>query len=602
VEIKVFVSYSHHDKEYLADDSLLGYLKGLESEGVSFWSDEALVAGENWDKEIKDNIETSHIALVLVSQRFLDSAYCTDVEIRRFLKKCRRTKGLVIFPIILSACEWERHEWLKSRQFLPKDGKTVEEDFTDEGRRKRLFHDIRQDLRKQIDRIRPSQPPPPPPEEPPGGKKKQRIRIYELSKELGVECKRIIEDAHREGISLNSAFNTVSPEVAEQIRKIYEQKEVAPARLNLNRLLERASYAPILCASPDGAWLATLHLNRVVHLWRTDDLSQHITIVPQRSEGYFTSCAIRQMPTGWELLMGMNNGFEEWRIAPTGTAVLTGLKSYKNLMEIRFSDDGSLILIVLLAGVLEIIRADNNKLVKRFHCDEQRLMTGSFCENARYVIAGGESGKTFIWDTTTGELIQAKNDHHGMPITVLSGIPSRSLYISAWEDGTLTVCRCRDGLTLKRIAHKEGITCAALKRNADLVFVGLKNKSFLAQEMMWQRIKWERDLPNEPIAMTSIGRDYLAVATHGGKIEIRDIDTGQTLATLVGFGADDWIMVSTDDHIVGTGYEEFLGEEGRLCRKIPEEFGLPDLNNLLTTTIGDRAMDLISSHVIENRA
>ena len=600
MEIKVFVSYSHHDKKYLAGDSLLGFLKGLKRGGVSFWWDEDLVTGDNWDKEIKDNIEKSHIALVLVSQWFLNSAYCTEVEIKEFLNECR-TRGLVIFPIIVSACEWEQHDWLRSRQFLPGNGQTIEEHFTTRGSRDRLFLKILKDLRKQIDRIRPSQPPPPPPEEPPGGKKKQRIRIHELSKELGVECKRIIEYAHSEGILLNSALNTVSLEVADQIRRIHERKR-PPIKLDLNGLLKRASYAPILCASPDGAWLATLHLNKVAHLWRTDDLSQHITIVPQRSEGYFTSCAIRQMPTGWELLMGMNNGFEEWRIASTGTAVLTGLKSYKNLMEIRFSDDGSLILIVLLAGVLEIIRTDNKKLVRRFHCDEQRLMTGSFCDNARYVIAGGESGKTFIWDTTTGELIQAKNDHHGMPITVLSGIPSRSLYMSAGEDGTLTVCRCRDALTLKRIAHKEGITCAALKRNADLVFVGLKNKSLLAQEMMWQRIKWQKDLSNEPIAIMSVGRDYLAVATHGGKIEIRDIDTGQTLATLVGFGADDWVMVSTGDHIVGTGYEEFLGEEGRLCRKIPEEFGLPDLNNLLTTTIGGRAMDLISSHVIENRA
>jgi len=484
---------------------------------------------------------------------------------------------------------------------LPRNGQTIEEHFTTRGSRDRLFLKILKDLRKQIDRIRPSQPPPPPPEEPPGGKKKQRIRIHELSKELGVECKRIIEHAHSEGILLNSALNTVSLEVAEQIRRIYERKRPS-IKLNLNGLLERASYAPILCASPDGAWLATLHANRVLHLWRIHDLCQHITIVPQRSEGYFTSCAIRQMPTGWELLMGMNNGFEEWRIASNGTAMLTGLKTYGNLMEVQFSDDGSLILIVLLEGALEIIRADNHKLVKRFFCDEQRLTTGSFCDNARYVIAGGESGKTFIWDTTTGELIKAKNDHHGMPITVLSGIPSRSLYMSAGEDGTLAVCRCRDAFTLKRIPHKEGITCVALKRSTDLVFVGLKNKSLLAQEMVWQKTTWERDLPSEPIAMTSIGRDYLAVATDCGEIEIRDIDTGQTLAILVGFGACDWVVLSADDHIVGTGYEEFLGEEGRLCQEIPEEFGLPDSSSLLTTTTGSRAMDLISSHVIENRA
>lgn len=37
--IRVFISYSHQDPKYLEDKSLLGYLKGLEQEGVEFWSD-----------------------------------------------------------------------------------------------------------------------------------------------------------------------------------------------------------------------------------------------------------------------------------------------------------------------------------------------------------------------------------------------------------------------------------------------------------------------------------------------------------------------------------------------------------------------------------
>jgi putative peptidoglycan binding protein/glycosyl hydrolase family 46/TIR domain-containing protein len=151
--MKVFVSYSHRDAAYLAADSLLGHLKGLERDGVEFWWDERLVTGEDWDAEIRARIAGTDVALVLVSQSFLDSAYCTDVEISGFLQNAR-DMGLVIFPIILSACEWERHVWLRSRQFLPGGGQTVEEHYTDPGRRKRLFHEIRQDLRAQIDRIR----------------------------------------------------------------------------------------------------------------------------------------------------------------------------------------------------------------------------------------------------------------------------------------------------------------------------------------------------------------------------------------------------------------------------------------------------------------
>ena len=67
--VHIFVSYSHKDPDYLADDSLLGFLKGLEHEaGVRFWTDERLEAGADWDDEIKSRLRSSHIALVLVSQ------------------------------------------------------------------------------------------------------------------------------------------------------------------------------------------------------------------------------------------------------------------------------------------------------------------------------------------------------------------------------------------------------------------------------------------------------------------------------------------------------------------------------------------------------
>src|ERR1700686_3084882 len=117
--IRIFVSYSHKDPSYLADDSLLGFLKGLSAEaGVEFWTDERITAGSLWNDEIRARLEQSDIALVLVSQAFLDSPFCTQIEIESFLDSCRK-RGLLIFPIVLSPCEWETHEWLSTRQFLP---------------------------------------------------------------------------------------------------------------------------------------------------------------------------------------------------------------------------------------------------------------------------------------------------------------------------------------------------------------------------------------------------------------------------------------------------------------------------------------------------
>jgi hypothetical protein len=90
-----------------------------------------------------------YIALVLVSQGFLDSDYCRNVEIENFLAGTKH-----LFPIILSPCDWKRHDWLASRQFLPGGDQTIEEHFRDEGERKRLFLKIREHLLERAQLIR----------------------------------------------------------------------------------------------------------------------------------------------------------------------------------------------------------------------------------------------------------------------------------------------------------------------------------------------------------------------------------------------------------------------------------------------------------------
>lgn len=159
--LKVFVSYSHRDAEYLDDSSLLGFLKGLEKDNVEFWDDRRIRPGELWDDVIKANLKKADIALVLVSQAFLDSRYCQNVEIEQCLAQQKH-----LFPIILSPCDWRRHDWLSRRQFLPGGDQTIEEHYTESGGRKRLFLEIRERLRERVDLVRTQESPPPLPDPP----------------------------------------------------------------------------------------------------------------------------------------------------------------------------------------------------------------------------------------------------------------------------------------------------------------------------------------------------------------------------------------------------------------------------------------------------
>ena len=55
--VRLFVSYSHRDPEYLGPESLLGFLRGLErDENVEFWTDERIEAGTSWDDEIRTRL------------------------------------------------------------------------------------------------------------------------------------------------------------------------------------------------------------------------------------------------------------------------------------------------------------------------------------------------------------------------------------------------------------------------------------------------------------------------------------------------------------------------------------------------------------------
>jgi translation initiation factor IF-2 len=72
-----------------------------------------------------------------------------------------------------------------------------------------------------------------------------KIRIYDLAKELKLDNKKVIEDARREGIDVSVPSNSVPTEVAERIRAKYFPKKALPAAgPRLVKTIKRAEAAP----------------------------------------------------------------------------------------------------------------------------------------------------------------------------------------------------------------------------------------------------------------------------------------------------------------------------------------------------------------------
>ena len=120
--MKAFISYSHRGD--WARERLHTHLEMLRPEGqIEDWYDREILAGDDIDDEISEQLESCELFLPLVSPDFLASRYCYEREMTRALK--RHDAGEVrVVPIIIEPCDWANSP-LKRLKALPRNGKPV---------------------------------------------------------------------------------------------------------------------------------------------------------------------------------------------------------------------------------------------------------------------------------------------------------------------------------------------------------------------------------------------------------------------------------------------------------------------------------------------
>jgi internalin A len=108
VPVRVFVSYAHEDERQLKRlDAILGVLE--QHHGLTSWRDKRLIAGEEWDEEIRSRLEDMDIFLFIASQTSLVRPYIKDPELKR-AKERRTASEIEIVTIKLEPCACD--DWL----------------------------------------------------------------------------------------------------------------------------------------------------------------------------------------------------------------------------------------------------------------------------------------------------------------------------------------------------------------------------------------------------------------------------------------------------------------------------------------------------------
>src|SRR3954454_9752745 len=103
---KIFINYSHADKDWL--DRLKRHLKPLVRESnLDCWDDTHIQPGDDWKQEIQNALDTTQVAVLLISADFFASDFIDETELPPLLDAAK-AKGARILPVILSASRFAR--------------------------------------------------------------------------------------------------------------------------------------------------------------------------------------------------------------------------------------------------------------------------------------------------------------------------------------------------------------------------------------------------------------------------------------------------------------------------------------------------------------
>jgi len=143
----LFISYSRKDCDWVSRIRTL--LRPAERRGlVSTWADTDIRAGSQWEEDIKDRIERSQAALLLMSNDLLKSSFVRKMEIPAFVNKVKKSPSQFrLFWLLLETCPWQEIPELGQFQSVGSTSQAIKDAPTPADAQCRLLEAVEEILR-----------------------------------------------------------------------------------------------------------------------------------------------------------------------------------------------------------------------------------------------------------------------------------------------------------------------------------------------------------------------------------------------------------------------------------------------------------------------
>ena len=439
--LKAYISYSHRDRQIV--EKILEYLRPLELEGeLEVFSDQALAAGSEWDKELQQHLFESDIVLFLVSPDAVTSSYISrEVALAVENRQTGSGRERAIVPVILRPCDWFGSP-LGRFQALPSNAKPV----TEWSRRDEAYLSIADGIRQLVVSMR------------------QREMSTVQSKHAG--------RVHRIAVTPDGRFVITA---SEDRTAIVWDASTLRARFTLAGHTDVVTDVDV---TPDGKLAVTGSRDFALKVWhlKTGRLLREmqgigaiiaVTIIPDGTiavsasdTGYINAWAVatgRDASSTMAAFPGglcdvaavpgvpmaavafMNGSLAFWDVRHLGQlGVLDRAEEFESTMQVAVAMDGSLIAAATDRGFIWVWTIAASPLSRRSFQVSQAALTGiALVPDGRHVVSSSTDGKLRLHDVIEGTEIRSFDCTPEMP-TAVAVLPDGSRVIWGSANGSIS--------------------------------------------------------------------------------------------------------------------------------------------------------------------